>query len=268
MLITYKNKRLFRFREIPYSIKQLILEKCLEKSAGIYNFIPKFKRLKESVLPPAPPDKDDDSEQSKSPSTGIEVTVDPTTVFQFYSKSSDKPLPGKGSGETIKPENEQKFADLAALKGWRRVLSNFYVSPFELDGYRWKAVEMFYQASKFKKSHPQFYTTFAMDSGNEISKNAAMAKAMGGATGKFKGVSLRPKHIKIDDDYFSSGRAKEAMMRAQKAKYTQNNHAKEVLLATKDAKLQHYSRGQAAIIFTDTMQIREQLQEKSRIKKK
>jgi len=266
ILVTYKSKRLFRFNEIPYSIKQLILEKCLEKATGIYSYIPKFKRMRDALKPPdtgpppppapppAPPAADGDAKTNK--------LFDPTTVFQFYSKSASKSLPGKGSGETIKAENQPKFSELASYKNWRRVLSNFARTPFELDGHKWQSVEMFYQGSKFKKTDPKFYLKFALDSGSEIAKNAAMAKAAGGKTGKFKGVVLRPKTIKVDPDFFSSGRAKTAMKEGQTAKYTQNEFARKILLATKDAKLQHYSRGRPPIVFTETMEIRENLQKK------
>ena len=47
--------------------------------------------------------EDEGSDLSKKP------TFDETTVFQFYSKSADKPLPGKGAGETIEPRNIKKF---------------------------------------------------------------------------------------------------------------------------------------------------------------
>ena len=46
---------------------------------------------------------------------------------------------------------------------------------------------------------------------------------------------------------------------AQRAKYTQNKKEKKILLLTKKAKLQHFSRGSPPIIFYDTMRIREEL---------
>ena len=240
----------------------------MEKATGIYSYIPKFKRMRDALKPPdtgapppatpppatPPPAADGDSKTNK--------LFDPTIVFQFYSKSATKPLPGKGSGETIKGEDQPKFSELASYKNWRRVLSNFARTPFELDGHKWQSVETFYQGSKFKKTHPKFYLKFALDSGSEIAKNEAMAKAAGGKTGKFKGVLLRPKTIKMDPDFFSSGRAKTAMKEGQTAKYTQNELARKILLATKDAKLQHYSRGQPPIVFTETMEIRDDLQKK------
>ena len=69
----------------------------------------------------------------------------------------------------------------------------------------------------------------------------------------------RPKDIVIDEDFFSSGRNAEAMEAGQRAKYTQNKIPKAVLLATKDAKLQHHVRGSPPIIFYDSMKIREEL---------
>jgi predicted NAD-dependent protein-ADP-ribosyltransferase YbiA (DUF1768 family) len=235
----------------------------MEKATGIYSYIPKFKRMREALQLAKNPNVGEDPDALLGDEEAGPINFDPTTVFQFYSKSAILPLPGKGSGETIKVENQPKFSELAGYKNWRRVLSNFADTPFELDGHKWKAVEMFYQGSKFKKGNPDFYLKFALDSGSEIAKSGAMAKAAGGKTGKFKGSLLRPKNISIDPDFFTSGRAKKAMKEAQTAKYTQNEHAQKILLATKDAKLQHYSRGKAAVVFEETMAIRENIQKKN-----
>ena len=67
------------------------------------------------------------------------------------------------------------------------------------------------------------------------------------------------KKVKIDEDFFSSKENERAMYRGQMAKYKQVDEARRVLMATKDAKLQHFVRGQSPIIFYDTMKIREML---------
>lgn len=167
--------------------------------------------------------------------------------------------PGKGAGEKIKKEDVMKFAELAGIKNWRKVLSNFYEGEFTLDGKRWLSVEHFYHASKFKKGNPEFYALFSLDSDSELSKSPLMAKGAGGKTGKVNKKQFRPKKIKIDADFFTSKENERAMYRAQMAKYKQVDEARRVLMATKDAKLQHFVRAKPPIIFYDTMKIREVL---------
>jgi len=190
-----------------------------------------------------------------------QVTFDVDTTFQFYSKSAEA-LPGKGAGEKIKDGDQLKYAALGAIKGWRKQLSNFSNDPFQLDGHHWFSVEHFYHASKFKQGHPEFYRTFSLDSKSDLSKDPILAKIAGGKTGKSKQRVLRPVSIQMDADFFTSGKNERAMYRAQKAKYTQNEKARNVLLHTGRAKLQHFVRGRKPIIFYDTMQIREILTKK------
>ena len=264
-LITYDDKKIFRFSALPPGIKPLIKEKCMEKGQNIYTFIPKFKALLPNVAEEKKEHKGNDEEMGSmeaniTSSNSKKPIYDTNTVFQFYSKSSDKPLPGKGSGEKIDQKRMKEFSDLASMNGWRKILSNFYVEPFDLDGQKWNSVEHFYHAQKFKKGNPEFYLKFSLDSNSEISQDPVLAKAAGGKTGKFKGKLIRPRDIVMDEDFFSSGRNAIEMERAQLAKYTQSSRAKAVLKATKNAKLQHYVRGQKPIVFEDTMRVREQIQ--------
>ena len=292
MLVTYKNKRLFNFGSLPFAIKELVITKCMEGETGVYSLIPKFKKLKKKIednnnLTEKPdnmsieqksmdsietkrdklPRTDSGAEDMDQPKeekfdegfeNHKEVSFNENIVFQFYSKSRDM-TPGKGAGEKISVEDISKFSELAEMKNWRKVLSNFYEGEFELDGLRWLSVEHFYHASKFKKSQPTFYKLFSLNSKSDISKLPAMAKGAGGKTGRFRGKQIRPKNITMDEDFFSSGENEKAMYRAQMAKYKQSKEAKDVLMATKDAKLQHFLRGQKPIVFYDTMKIREVL---------
>ena len=54
-------------------------------------------------------------------------------------------------------------------------------------------------------------------------------------------------------------RHKEEMAKAQMAKFSQIQSLKKLLLATKNAKLTHYSRGQPPIVFNELMVIRNKL---------
>lgn len=263
-IIGYKKKMIFKFSEIPYDIKKMIADKCMEKNAGPFVLIPDFQRFKDGIeertiskkASPTLEPKYDDLSEAK-----LKGLYDDDIVFLFYSKSNDKPLPGKGAGEKIPNERLKEFTDLATIPQWRKKLSNFWVEPFALDNHQWSSVEHYYQGSKFKNSHPEFYLSFSLDSGTELSKDAAMAKGAGGKTGNYLKKLIRPKQVQIDSDFFGK-RHKQEMYDAQYAKFTQNEDLKQLLLATKNAKLTHHSRGSDPVLFEELMLIRDKIKRK------
>ena len=264
-LITYKSRGAFTFEELPFDVKQLVVDKCLERQAGPYYIIPDFRSFMAEINV-VPPPLGPDGMPEPLEEEGEGELYDSETVFQFFSRSADD-KPGKGRGEKLKSGDELKYAELASIPDWRKRLSNFYIEAFELDGHTWSSVEHYYQASKFKENNPDFYLTFALDMNPEgqLAIDPALAKSAGGKSGKFKGKRVRPKEVKIDPNFFS-GRHKQEMKKAQEAKFTQNEELTRLLLLTGDAKLNHFSRGQPPIAFTELMEIRRDLERKHRKK--
>ena len=243
-LITYKDKRLLTFNEIPYDLKRLILLKCMEGNEGYYNLIPEFAELKEKY-------KEYEEKDIEVIQDNSEKLFNDMTILQVYPKSNDKPLPGKGSGEIIEA-NDKRFAALHKMMNWRKKLSYSWESPFELDEYNWSTVEHYINANKFL-SNLDYYKRFTLESGTEVSKNVEMAIDAGDS----KKSKLRPKDIKVDDDYEYN--KSNILEKALNAKFLQNDSLAKVLLETKDAKIVHYRRGGDPIVMTELMRVREKL---------
>lgn len=259
-LITYKEKKIFKFQEIPYDMKMLVINKCMERNAGPYYLIQDFRKLKTNIGLDAnegdPSAADDDEEYLKSD------LYDKETVFMFYSKSEPKAKAGKGNGEIIQKENLILYNTLNSIKDWRRKLDDSWIAPFKLDGHRWNSVEHYMQAAQFKKGFPDFYLQFSLDSGSDISNDVMLAKAAGGKTGKLKDRVLRDKKIKPDPDFYEIGvnqRSVEERRKALSAKFLQNLDLKQVLAETKRAKLTHFVRGSPAETDELLMKLRREL---------
>jgi len=259
-LITYKAKRIFTFREIPYDVKVLIINKCLEKNAGIYWLIQDFRNMKtklgfnpDSGKPLE--DDDDDDENDKD-------LYDKSPKFMFHAKSESSAKPGKGSGESIMQSERNDYIDLAKNKEWRRKLDDMWSGVvMEIDGRKWASVEHYLQYAKYKKGFPDFAMMFSLDSNSEFATDAEIAAHAGSETGKHGKKILRPKHVKPDADY-ALGRYNEERKLALRAKFTQNEDMKQILLATKRAQLLHFTRREPPKLDILLMRMRQELYQK------
>ena len=254
-LITYKEKRILKYPEIPYDIKSLIINKCMEKNAGPYYLIKEFRNLKTKLglSPDEGAPVDDENEDIQM--------YDPETIFMFYNKSANAKA-GKGSGEKI---NKHRLTDFNALnkdkvcEDWRKKLNDDWIAPFTIDGKRWASVEHYYLGSQYKKGYPDIYATFSLDSETDISKDVALAKQAAKKSNKLKSKQKVPDHVKIDADFFEVGvspRYIEERKRGLVAKFSQNMDLKKILMETKNAKLVQFHRGDTPKIDDLLMKVR------------
>jgi len=231
-LISYKNKQIYRFHEIPYGMKTRIVEKCMKsKGKSLYNYIPKFAKLigdtvdipikeKETESKNIENDEvkkieNDEEREEEEQLEEIEMIPTPTREdadmfdsdieFIFYSRSTNA-KPGKGKGESLPEDKKSAYNELGDIKDFRKVLSNFYakekvdgVRPplFELDGKKWASVEHYYHANKFKKNNKDYYDKFALGSGSPWEDEPLKALGAGGKGGNVREKNPETKKSKI-----------------------------------------------------------------------
>jgi predicted NAD-dependent protein-ADP-ribosyltransferase YbiA (DUF1768 family) len=157
----------------------------------------------------------------------------------FFSRSKEV-APGFGAGEHAPVKN--KYAGLP--KDFRKVLSNFHVSPFRYEGKMYNTIEHAFQATKIALQDAKAAETFAMESKSDLSIGGGEA-----ARKNRKMVILSPEAL-------ARWEPARVMAEIAKAKYDASAAARGVLTATADAQLWHIiPRGQP-VRFTHLEQLR------------
>ena len=261
-LITYKEKRILTFKEIPYDIKMVIINKCLEKNSGPYYLISDFKKFKENMgMDPNEGEKNDDDDDIIH-----KDLFNKNIVFMFHEKANNKPVAGLGNGEKMDMiqalDFEMGFKDLNGIPGWRRKLDDSYEAPFTVDGMRWNTVTHYYLGSQFKKGFPDFYKEFSLDGDSDIATDLLKARAAGSESGKLNKNLIRDEKIKIDPDFYELGvepRHEKERKIALEAKFSQNLDLLQTLMSTKNGKLVQFRRGKEPFVDELLMKLRKNL---------
>lgn len=150
----------------------------------------------------------------------------------FYSKSADKPAPGKGTNECV--TNPREYDELAKIVGWRKVLSNFHTSPFTFEGATYNSIEHVFQAKKIALIDPVRALEFTVESGTVL------------GTGDGALAQKHRKMILLNSDALQRWDQikDDVMKRAAVAKYNACPGARNILRLTGSAELWHsVSRG-------------------------
>jgi predicted NAD-dependent protein-ADP-ribosyltransferase YbiA (DUF1768 family) len=256
-LITYdKNVKrgALTFSEIPYKIKELILERCMEKNAGLYVLIPEFKTfankngVETSVI--SKKSKYDSLVDTKTPKS---QDYNDKIIIQVYNKSKHAKV-GEGSGEYIKPElkiskNVLELNNKKKYPEWRKKLDNdFLVTNLKIDGNNWSSVKHYMLASRFN-GLTDVYSKFKKDGiyGSNIEE-----------AHKFYESQLAIKSVKsslTNDEEFKK-LVPGLLEKALYAKFTQNDELRELLLLTGDALINTFKQGKGAFPFIGLMKVR------------
>ena len=245
-LVSYKQRKIFQFREVPYDIKVLILNKCLAKTSGAFFLIQDFRNLKTRFGI----DEDEGAPEDYSETPGLGDLFEQDVVFVFYARSDKSVKPGKGDGEKIPAEKTADYATLGskAQLDWRKKLDDEWTgSPIFVEQKKWASVEHFMQAAKYKKGHPDIYDMFSLDSVVNtvpgLNSDVKIAKAFKGLKPAEDAAETKKKAVKVKviapDLDFDSARIAEEREKALKAKFEANEELKTVLGLTKKALLLH-----------------------------
>ena len=257
MLVSYKDKRIFKFVELPYDIKIMVITKCLEKNAGPYYLIKDFRNLKTKL------GLSEDEGKPQTPEDDYLNTdmYDNKTVLMFHQNSNGGVKAGKGSGEIT--DNILKYKGLNSIKDWRRMLDDTWLIPFTVDGNKWNSITHYFLASQFKKGFPDYSLKYAVESNSPISKSISAAKEEYANVLKSKKTLLHPNAtVTIDPDFFTVRENPTFEMERKKAldaKFGQNLDVKQALQETLEAKLVHFERGKEPVPDMLLMRLRREL---------
>ena len=181
----------------------------------------------------------------KAAAASSAALVDTTVVFYLRGDAKKDDMPGESlPHERIKRAQMLDYRDLIRnMKkyNWRRMLHDSWDEhPIDLDGKKWKSVLHYVCGCKFKHENPAFYKKFALNSESNISKQSVLALSAASKSGvheylnaKQENIALREQDVVFDKDYDRG----EVRARALFAKFSQHHVLKEILLATRTAKL-------------------------------
>lgn len=262
-LVSYRKKKMMTFPEVPYAIKFKIVEKCMEKNAGIYASLPAFKQFQMDMgRQPISVAKDDAPMPQEE-----EGLYNKEVVFQFYERSSNK-KPGRGSGEQITTQKEKgkklkvserdmDFSKLAKIEDWRQKLSDTWTkASFTVDQHKWSSVSHYLMALPFAQDYPDIFKEFSLDSNSVLSKDLEKAeesiqKKKKNEVGKH--YEVHQSLSEIPDDV-----KREERKKALRAKFMAGDMT-TLLLETKDAKLVLYKHRQEPEVDVDLMMLRKEI---------
>ena len=256
VLVSYKDKKIFKFPELPFDVKKLVADKCMESPSGVFNRIADFRQFQSDLGMNV---KDPDAITEDVQPVSIDL-YDPELVLSFHGRSDKTKKPGVVAADKIPVSKRAEFSELNKKENymWRRRLDDSWVGEGKMaaifttpDGKRWSSIEHYLLALPFKESHPAVYADFTADTdlGKDLAKAHDAIRKKKNKEGKHYDVWKKTSAL---DDSVRDAHRKEAL----RAKFTQNLDLKEILLATGRAKLVNYKQGQEPVADIALMELR------------
>jgi predicted NAD-dependent protein-ADP-ribosyltransferase YbiA (DUF1768 family) len=257
-LVSYRDRTLFSFEELPYSLKKTVVDVCIPKveshrvtSDSIYKlddfrnfYFTLYKKTQDEQVQQL-----QSVENDKPPSDHSADLYDESIVISFHSKADKSNPVGKAQHDKIEKNRMSEFAELNQQKNkqylhplWRQRLDDSWVecsdkqipkdcngdtltAPFEIEktGKKWASISHYLLALQYENT--DLYEKLSLDSGSVFSKSyEAVKKAM-----------KTDKSFKVEKKTVDNYEAfrKEALM----AKFSQHPDLKNILAKTKMAKL-------------------------------
>ena len=241
-LITYDkniNKAAFKFSELPYKIKQEVLEKCMIYNSGLFSLIPDFKNF--AKINNFPFKKYSDPILESLVDKPKSQIYDENFVIQIHSRAENK-KPGTGTGEKITKELQisPNVIKLNKINDWRRKLDNNWILNKEnekltINNDIWSSVQHYLYAVRFKLSNlPDIYKKFTIN--NQETSSLELAK-------KFYYEMIKSYKSKIISDTEYDKNISKFLTEALNSKFNNNEEYKNILKLTSKAKINIYKPG-------------------------
>ena len=259
-LITYDkniNKAAFKFLELPYKIKEEVLEKCMIYNSGLFSLIPDFKNF--AKINNFPFKKYTDPILESLVDKPKSQIYDENFVIIIHSRAENR-KPGAGHRETITKELQisPNVIKLNKIDHWRRKLDNNWILNKEnekltINNDIWSSVQHYLYAVRFKLSNlPDIYKKFTIN--NQETSSSELAKKF-----YYEMIKLYKSKIISETEYDKN--ISKFLTEALNSKFNNNEEYKNILKLTGKAKINIYKpgRGGAVTEAKELMIIRELL---------
>ena len=216
---------LLTFQSLPLVIKDLVINRCLEQSEGLYANIPLFVKYKQFKL------TKEQQQDLKEPVLDLEPDKDRLVISDTLKKHGN---PGTVPFERMEFEHLID-SQLVRDKQWREKLADNYMKSdarFKLGDRDWASVNHYVTAQQLKQRDPKKSDKLSLNTGSSLSKKVI------------------PYMLGDDNDRYG----------AVFAKFSQNPQLKDMLLQTGDAELYMYIPGKPHIRLNSLEKVRDALQ--------